>query len=259
MTDFEKKPIKRGMTHKKFNEIINQPYGDVENYYGYKYGDVSSFLTWNRDENDKNKIKRLEKDDYTKRRDQINDGHIYDWGEEKLSRITTDIVFIGENMSADGKPLSPEFWFQNARRHKAIIQTFFGTEAEGAYFTDIIKTDRRILEILNDPSNGDEVKKTVLSRPDVQEDHLRLFNEELNFIGAVDPLLIIFGNYAEEILNQGLKKNILKESSFYAIKKINHYSSYRFLKGKDQFEEYKNIIREQLSDYITISEEYIPI
>jgi hypothetical protein len=29
-------------------------------------------------------------------------------------------------------------YFQNARGHKFIVETFSGTEAEGGYFTDII-------------------------------------------------------------------------------------------------------------------------
>jgi predicted secreted protein len=262
MTDFEKS-IKRGMTREKFVEIRDHKYGDGGYFFNYTYGDVSSFLTWNRDENDKNEIKKLKKDRFTKGKN-INDGEIHNWDQKKLERITVNIVFVGLNMSADGKPLTsnpkfpeskPEdFWFQNARRQRAIIDTFLNTEAEGAYFTDIIKTDKRILEILKEknkkPSNGEAVKKIVLNNHDILKDHFCLFKKELKFIGAFKPLLIVFGDDAEEILNQGLKMSSIEKSDFYdnTIVKIYHYASY----PKGGYEGYRNIVREQLKDYITI-------
>jgi hypothetical protein len=245
MTNFENS-IKRKMTHKKFNEILKQTYGDGKNTFKYTYGDVSSFLTWNRDKN--GKILKLKKDCYTKGQN-INDGHIYDWDQKKLSRITTDIVFIGENMSACGKPLSSDFWFQNARRHKNIIHTFFGTEAEGAYFTDIIKPDKRLHTIIGKFADGKKVKQTVLSQHDILKDHLCWLDKELDFIGANNPLLIVFGDDAEKLLNEGLDKNFIKKNRFRKIIKIYHYA-YTYIKGG--YEGYKNDTRKRLSEFITI-------
>jgi hypothetical protein len=86
-----------------------------------------------------------------------------------------------------------------------------------------------------------------------------LFNEELDFIGADKPLLIVFGNAAEWCLKQGFKKNkknksILDKSRFHEDTwvKIYHYAYYSRLKGR--FGEYRNKVREQIKDYITIPE-----
>jgi hypothetical protein len=249
MTDFEKS-IKRGMTREKFVEIRDHKYGDGGNFFNYTYGDVSSFLTWNRDENDKDKIKTLPKDNETNKARNLNDGSIHDWDQEKLSkRITTDIVFLGENLSGNGKPIW-KFPFQNARRHKWIVKTFFNTEAEGAYFTDIIKPDKRLLDKVGNPANGGEVRRKFIKDQDIQKDHFLLFKEELKFIGAVKPLLIVFGKDAEAILKLGLDKKFLKISDFYDddFVEIDHYFSYP--KGGE--EGYSSIVRGQLAKYITI-------
>ena len=52
MTDFEK-TIKREMTRDKFLKIRDHVYGDGKNTYDYTYGQVASWLTWNRDEKGK--------------------------------------------------------------------------------------------------------------------------------------------------------------------------------------------------------------
>jgi hypothetical protein len=264
MTDFEKEiDKKRGMTREEFVKILKQPYGDGEYLYNktYTYGDVSSFLAWNKDKN--REVVDEGESIFTKGAN-INDGHIYDWDQDKLKVITTSIVFVGLNMSADGKPLTsnpkfpgskPEdFWFQNARRHKAIIRTFLGTKAEGAYFTDIIKPDERLLNEIRQPSNSSEVMKIIKDNRDILDDHLHLFKKELKYIGADKPLLIVFGNAAEWCIKKGFERGILDKSRFHdkTMVKIYHYSYYRRLKAKDRFEEYKNKIREQLKDYITI-------
>jgi hypothetical protein len=254
MTDFEKK-IKRGITHEKFVEIRDTMYGDDKDIIKYKFGNVSSFLTWNRDES--GKIKELDEDDETDGQYDINDGQIYDWDREKLSRskITTDIIFIAENMSRDGKPLSKNFIFQNARRHKFIVDTFKDTEAEGAYFTDILKPDNRIIDEIKNAAgkaaDGGNVWQIVKSRPDILQDHFDLFNKELELIGAEKPLLIVFGTAAKKILELGFKENILKKNNFYddIFVEIYHYT-FTWIAGG--FEAYKNDTREKLSEYITI-------
>jgi hypothetical protein len=263
MTDFEKfiEP-KRGMTREKFEEILKREYGGYGYIYKYTYGDVASWFAWNRDENDKNKINILP-EDKSQEKNNIYDGDIYNWDKEKLSIITTDIVFIGLNMSADGKPLyedSPEdFWFQNARRYEKIVHTFFNTKAEGAYFTDILKPDKRLPNKKGKSSDSSEVMKIIKSQTgnEIVKDHLHLFKKELGDIGAKKPLLIVFGGGAEWIINQGIKNGILKESDFYAKVKIIHYT-YRF-RGFNDIKKYRNDTRERLKDYITIPEKKFPI
>jgi hypothetical protein len=135
MTDFEKK-INRTVKKEKFEEIRDHVYGDGKNTFSYTYGDVASWFTWNRKTNGQIANVPPPIPELTKK------GHYYDgpigtWDGDKLPvglsfspRITTDIVFLGLNMSINGTPgnLPP---FQNARGHRKIVKTFFGTEAEG--------------------------------------------------------------------------------------------------------------------------------
>jgi len=262
MTNFEKS-IKRTMTCEKFNKIRNHVYGDKENTFEYTYGDVASWLTWNRDENGQIASVEPPTPEYTKGR-HIFDGPIADWEKNKLpgfaSKLTTDIVFVGLNMSGNGKPFvdsAGNKWpkFQNARGHKRIINTFFNTAAEGAYFTDIIKPDKRFLDKLGNPANSKEVKKIISKRPDVLKEHIQIFKDELDYIGAVKPLLIVLediknispGDISWILEQEGFGKKFLDER-FHAVVKITHYAGYP--KGGD--EGYKNDIRQKLAPYITI-------
>jgi hypothetical protein len=257
MTDFEKKTIKREMTREKFLEIRDHIYGDG-NTFNYTYGQVSSWLTWNRNKNGKISNKPPPFVEFTQR-GHYYDGPIDNWDHDKLlpvecqfsSRITTDIVFIGLNMSGNGTPAD---WpsFQNARGHRRIVETFFGTAAEGAYFTDIIKPDKRFLNNVETPANSAEVMRIIKARRDVLKEHINLFKSELDFIGAVNPLLVVFGNDANWILEQGMGNYYLTKK-FYAIVNILHYGAYP--NGGD--EGYKNGTRRKLKTYITIPEENI--
>ena len=265
MTDFEK-TIKREMTREKFLAIRDHKYGvDNDTFLDYTYGNVSSWLTWNRDENcrivkgnipEDYPIELKEAIEKNSRLGHIWDGPIDNWDQDKslppdrqiTRRITSDIVFIGLNMSADGKPI-PGPCFQNARGHKRIVNTFFGTEAEGAYFTDIIKSDKRFLDKIGKPADSEEVMRIIKAKPDVLKDHIRLFKEELDFIGAVKPLLIVFGNYAEQVLKEGMDKDFLTER-FHAVVKIGHYSLTNAIPGGD--EGYQSDTRIKLMPYITL-------
>jgi hypothetical protein len=254
MTDFENEiGRKRNMTCEKFDEIREQFYGDGKNIFKYKYGEVSSWLTWNRNEN--NQIAKVEPPtpEYTKGK-QLYDGPIDKWDDKYASRITTDIIFLGLNMSGDGTPFidsKGNKWpsFQNARGNESIIHTFFNTSAEGAYFTDIIKPDSRLLNNIGKPADSKEVRKIIETRRDILNDHVRLFEKELKFIGANKPLLIVFGNDANWALRNGLDDNFLKER-FYEIIKILHYT-YPRRSGMSN-EEYKNDTRKKLAQFITI-------
>jgi len=263
MTGFE---IKREMTREKFLAIRDYKYGgENDTFFGYTYGNVSSWLTWNRDENG-GIVKGNIPEDYSIEfkdaiKKNVRKGHFWDdpiddWDKDKLlppdrqitRRITTDIVFIGLNMSADGKPI-PGPSFQNARGHKRIVKTFFGTEAEGAYFTDIIKSDKRFLDDVGKPADSQEVIRIIKAKPDVLKEHIRLFKKELDDIGAVKPLLIIFGNDAFNLFMEGTDK-YFREERFHAVLKIGHYSLANAILGGD--EGYKNDTINRLADYITI-------
>ena len=266
MTVFENK-IKHEITREKFEAIRDHKYSrDNDTFFGYTYGNVSSWLTWNRDENG-GIVKGNIPEDYSielkeaikksVRSRHIWDGPIDNWDQDKppafCPKLTTDIVFLGLNMAGNGRPILPGPSFQNARGHRRIVETFFGTEAEGAYFTDIIKPDKRILGNVEKKSNSGQLMQYIDKHRIVLRDHIRLFIKELDFIGAKKPLLIVFGGDAEWILNEGTDFNFRKER-FYKIVKIWHYA-YRYIKGEDERErdeKYKDDTRTKLKPYITI-------
>jgi hypothetical protein len=261
MTDFEK-TIKREMTREKFLAICDHKYGGGnDTFFDYTYGNVSSWLTWNRDENGVIVKGNISEDYSIELKEAINesgrkrhfwDGPIDDWDKDKLlppdrqitRRITSDIVFLGLNMATDGKPiLGP--CFQNARGHRRKVKTFRGTEAEGAYFTDIIKPDKRFLDKIGKPKDAQEVIEIVNAQPNTLKEHISLFKKELDDIGAVEPLLIVFGDDAFNLFIDGTDENFRKER-FHAIVKIGHYAK----RGTDA--DYRKDTIEKLADYITI-------
>jgi len=275
MTDFEKS-INRNMTQDKFETIRRHVYGDGGNTFSYNYGAVSSWFTWHRDKS--GKIAKADPPDHRFVGGQwksVYDGSIENWNDWFASKLTTDIIFLGLNMSGEGKmdlDLKGERipYFQNARGHGKIVDTFFDTMAEGGYFTDIIKPDKRINEEIlriNEKrlkqnktpfsfSDGAVVKRIISKRPDILKDHIQIFKDELLFIGADKPLLIVFEDLKNEnkgdiswILKQeGLGKKFIDER-FHAIVKIMHYSSYP---PGSFYEGWKNDTREKLKKYINI-------
>ena len=198
MTDFEKAIKREIITREKFEAIRDHKYGGGnDTFFGYTYGNVSSWLTWNRDNG--GIVKGNIPEDYSTKlkeaiKESVRKGHFWDgpidnWDQDKLlpperqitRRITSDIVFIGFNMSAE--PI-PGPCFQNARGHRRIVKIFFGTKAEGGYFTDIIKSDQRILGSVKNLSKAGQVLAYLNRNPKVLNDHIQIFADELKFIGA---------------------------------------------------------------------------
>jgi hypothetical protein len=261
MTSFEQS-IKRDMTRGKFLEIRGHVYGDGKNTFKYTYGAVASWFAWNRD--GQGRIANVQPP--SGEWGLAAGGHYYDgpldWDQDIAlpaeqrfsSRLTTDIVFAGLNMSGDGgdsgnvNSFTP---FQNARGHRRIVKTFFGTQAEGGYFTDIIKPDSRIIKMVRENNaqmaESDKVLKVLKAYPGILREHIRLFKEELDFIGAKKPLLIVFGGGAKWVLDEGCDAGFLR-TRFRAVVQILHYASYP--RGGD--EGYKIDTSIKLKDYIEI-------
>jgi hypothetical protein len=250
MTDFEKN-INRNVSKDLFNKIRDHKYGNGDIYDHITYGEVSAWFTWNRDAHKIVQVGPRGRQDFGTTK--------LDWEEDaKLpqefqfsKKLTTDIVFVGLNMSRD---ILPPKWppFSNARNHIRIIKTFFGTEAEGGYYTDIIKPDKRIKDKVENnrlnPSKGNEVMEFLIEHPDIQEEHIKIFMNELDFIGAQKPLLIVFGRDAEKVLQQAFNKGNLDRNQFHGVVFTDHYTSYP--KGYDLG--YTKIVSSDLAPYITI-------
>jgi hypothetical protein len=260
MTDFEKneKNIKRNVNKDLFEKISDHQYGDGKNTFNYTYGQVASWLTWNRDAKGNLAGSRAAHNDW-------NDGHL-DFDEDILlskerrftERLTTDIVFVGLNMSGNGTPSSSGYksgrhWpFQNARGHETIIKTFFNTEAEGGYFTDIIKPDAGILKGVKDLSKSEKVRAFLKEHQAIVKDHIRIFKEELVNIKADKPLLIVFGGDAYWCLKTGFDSGIINRRDFTDIVQIWHYG---YAPRRKTVNEYITNTRCKLAKYITISQQ----
>lgn len=250
MTDFENN-IKRNVSKKHFFNIMNEKYGDGTNTWDYTYGDVSSWFSWIRDEQErffKHSEERLyfidyNKKEWEKKKPVFWEDHPY--FEKFLKRLATDILFLGENMAGDGTP--PD-WppFTVARHHKNIIRLFIDTAAEGAYFTDLIKPDKRFLNKIGKPSNGEEVRRIVEKNQEILKEHFDIFKAELKFIGVEKPLLVIFGDAVEYIMNIGINEGYIKKEDFIDIIKIKHYSKVM------NFYKYAEDTSVKLKDYLTI-------
>jgi len=252
MTDFENS-IKREMTKDKYEKIRDHVYSDKEDFKHFSYGKVASWFTWNRKKNGQIANVHPPIPDLTQK-GHYYDGPISQWDGDKLpaehrfsSRITTRIVFLGLNMSGEGEPGKLPI-FQNARGHKRVVRTFFGTKAEGGYFTDIIKPDQRILDNVENPSEAEQVTAYLNRNPKVLNDHIQIFTDELKFIEAENPLLIVFGKHAEWAVTTALDMDSLNKRKFHAIVYTMHYAAYP--QGGD--EGYMGIVRKDLARYITI-------
>jgi hypothetical protein len=254
MTEFEKS-IKRNVTREHFFEILKKRYGDGNNIWDHAYGDTSSWLTWIRDSTDRFLMHRqvskcfMDYDDIEWQKNPKPEfwEALPDLG-NYLKRLTTDIVFAGLNMPGTGTP--PD-WppFSNARHSKKIIKLFIDTAAEGAYFTDIIKPDKRLGK--NDLANGRAVMKYVLQNQEILKEQLRLFKNELDCIKVNDekPLLVPFGNGAAEILKKGFEYGYLEKNLFRDViicPNIWHYDNYKGIY------KYAEDTSRKLACYITI-------
>lgn len=131
-----------------------------------------------------------------------------------LHILRTDIVMVALNFSRAVEIKEP---FKNFHDENPYAQdykirfAFENTDYYGAYMTDIIKdfpmlSSKDVLNHLKD--NPDEIKKQIVD-----------FKEELDFIGAHKPKILVFGNDAYNILNKNLSQNDYSE-----LVALTHYS-----------------------------------
>jgi hypothetical protein len=165
-----------------------------------KYGHLSSFAIWQ-------KIDKLQKPKFGM-------GDISHFDTLENLNINRNIILVGLNLSGKGSIDSP---FQNfhptystAHDYKtryAVQDTIFS----GAYMTDIIKDYEEVM--------SGKVMKYLNSNPDVKKENIKSFEIELTHLGAVNPIIIAFGNDCFNILSE------IKHKHKYKIFKVPHYSS----------------------------------
>ena len=132
--------------------------------------------------------------------------------ENILIELKPNIVLVGLNFSVSGVVQKP---FQNFHgKGGGAFKIRFAlkdTPLWGAYMTDIIK------DFPEKESNN--VMKYLNDHPSIIADNIISFEQELVDIGAINPLLICFGNDSFNILKNNL-------GSKYHIKKVTHYSHF---------------------------------
>ena len=130
-----------------------------------------------------------------------------------LSQLNPEVVFVALNISRgdikiplgnfhDHRPVATDFKIRFA---------FKDTPFWGGYMTDIIKD-------FEEKISGN-VKDYLSKNRDFEKQNVDIFLEELNDIGAKNPVLIAFGNEVFNILNRHLKDR-------FKIIKVPHYANY---------------------------------
>jgi hypothetical protein len=146
-----------------------------------------------------------------------------------LTEIKTDVVMVGLNISRTF--VEPFRNFHDQSRHAQDYKLRFGfsnTPYYGAYMTDVIK-------------NTPQVDSALLMRHLSQHlalvaDNFALFLQELNDLGASNPLILAFGRDAHGLLARHLPRR-----AYSRLVKVTHYS-HRIAK-----EAYRSLVRDEVA------------
>jgi hypothetical protein len=164
--------------------------------------------------------------------------------EKVKDKINPNVVFVGFNPSdniieyfsnfhnlKDDKRNLPSKTIYNANKLK---YAFINTEYEGAYMTDIIKLDTIKGKV--ELTKSGEVKKYIRNHREVECESIKIFEEELNFIGSKNPFIIALGRDAYNVLS----RYHLRAYSICNICKVTHYAVY------GNAEKYKELVWEEI-------------
>ena len=179
-----------------------------------KYGNVSSFALWK-------KIDETKKPKY-------GVGNIEHFENLEEKDINRNIILVGLNISGKGFIDNP---FENFHNNKSTSQDYKirfaiqDTIFSGAYMTDIIKDHEEVM--------SGKVMKYLNKNPNIKKENIKLFEIELKDIGAINPIIIAFGNDSFKILSELKSK--------YRIFKVPHYSS--CISKEKLKEEFNNIAK----------------
>ena len=144
----------------------------------------------------------------------IGDLSIFDIRKNKglLNILNPNVIMVGLN--AADRPILREWGnfhdLNSSGQDYKIRYAFEKTKYWGAYMTDLIKGYFQ--------TNSKILKSYLKKNPQILKDNLSRFYEELKDIGAIDPLIIVFGNDTYSYMK---KENIHKQ---YKLIKIMHYS-----------------------------------
>ena len=128
-----------------------------------------------------------------------------------LSQLNPEIVLVGLNFSVGFIHIPFQNFHGKGGGAYKIRYALKDTSFWGAYMTDIIKD-------FEEKISG-KVKDYLSKNRDFEKQNVAVFLEELNYIGAKNPILIAFGNEVYSILNRYLKDK-------FKIIKVPHYANY---------------------------------
>ncbi|MFA6013516.1 MAG: hypothetical protein WC742_00485 [Gallionellaceae bacterium] len=190
-----------------------------------KYGDVASWAVW--------------EDEGAKPKSNMGHSNIFDLQKNPslLATLKNNVVMVGLNFS---RPLLPTEPFKNfhdlnpSANDFKIRYAFRNTEFYGAYMTDVIKN----LEM----KDSHDVQFHLKNNPELIQENISLFCEELSDIEAKEPIILAFGVDTYNLLNKHLKRN-----EYSKLIRLTHYSQQI---GK---EDYKKAVFAQINGAINFS------
>lgn len=148
--------------------------------------------------------------------------------ESVLGVLKNNIIMVGLNIS---RPVSESFINFHDPSSRAndfkLRYAFKGSAYYGAYMTDIIKFREEV--------NSRNVMKYLKDHPEVIEESLETFRQEMRDLRAVAAVILAFGKDTHKILSENLNKNEYRK-----LIKLTHYSHQI---GKEAYKEavYKEI------------------
>ena len=134
--------------------------------------------------------------------------------EQLLPLLRPNVLMVGLNFSrptADHQPFR-NFHDPNPRANDFKIRhAFLETEFYGAYMTDVIKLFEEV--------DSKEVMRHLRKNPDLIEENIRIFRQEISDLGVSRPTILAFGKDAHALL-----KSALKPEEYGHLIKLTHYS-----------------------------------
>jgi len=130
-----------------------------------------------------------------------------------LDQLHANVIFVGLNFSRNpdlepfanfhsGKPTGQDYKLRHALQ---------GTPFWGAYMTDIIKD---FVEV-----SSTNLMQALRNNPSIEKSSVQTFLEEIDLLGAKDPLLVALGGDTHKILTRNF-------AGRFRIQRVPHYANY---------------------------------
>jgi hypothetical protein len=132
--------------------------------------------------------------------------------ESVLSLLNNDVVMVGLNIS--GRVSEPFTNFHSPRSSAndfKIRYAFKDSPYYGAYMTDFIKFHVEV--------DSKQVLRHLKEHPEIIEENLRTFREEMQDLRTTTPVILAFGRDTHQLLSENLSRN-----EYSKLIRLTHYS-----------------------------------